>query len=108
MLLITRFRAVLLFYRGVAPFMLFCSALLLGAVLIPSLHEGLVTGIPPLLVFVKLLVDGAVWYLAEQLQPNQYWLYYNLGLSRTFLWLSVGALDGSLFLAAAWAAVAWL
>jgi hypothetical protein len=107
-LVFTRLRAVLVFYRSVAPFMLGCSALLIGAVQVPSLLEGITTGVPPLLVLVKVLVDGAVWYLAEQMRPNQYWLYYNLGMSRPFLWLSVGVLDGGLFLLAALAVAAWL
>jgi hypothetical protein len=107
-LILTRLRAVLVFYRSVAPFMLGCSALLIGAVQVASQLEGTTTGVPPLLVFVKLLTDGAVWYLADQMRPNQYWLYYNLGMSRRFLWLSVAVLDGGLFLLVALAVAAWL
>ena len=31
------------------------------------------------------------------MRPNQYWFYYNLGVSRWFLWGGVAVLDGLLF-----------
>ena len=94
----TRLRAVAVFYRSVAPFMLGISALLIGLVQVPGLHEGWARGALPALVLSKLLTGPLVWYLAEQLRPNQYWLYFNVGLSRSGLWASVVALDGLLVL----------
>jgi hypothetical protein len=94
-----RLRAVLLFYRSVAPFMLGITALLIGVVQLPGLHEGWAKNALLTLLSIKLLTTPAVWYLAEQMRPNQYWLYFNLGLTRSFLWGSVAVLDGVLFLA---------
>ena len=31
------------------------------------------------------------------MRPNQYWFYYNLGVSRRFLWGGVAVVDGLLF-----------
>ena len=98
-ILITRLRAVLLFYRSVAPFMLLISALILGCVLRPALLEGWAGGgILPQLVLIKLMTGPVVWYLAERMRPNQYWFYYNLGISLRFLWGGVAVLDGLLFI----------
>ncbi|HEX8659444.1 MAG TPA: hypothetical protein VF690_18030, partial [Hymenobacter sp.] len=73
---------MLLFYRGVAPFMLGLTALMLGGVLLPALREGSAQGLLPGLVLGKLATAPVVWYLAEQMRPDQYWFYYNLGVSR--------------------------
>ena len=91
-------RAILLFYRSVAPFTLGITALLVGAVLLPLLHEGLASGKLPGLALAKLLTSPVVWYLAERTRPNQYWFYYNLGVSRGRLWAGVVVLDGLIFL----------
>ncbi|MFD1470491.1 hypothetical protein ACFQ48_19855 [Hymenobacter caeli] len=104
--LATRLRAVLLFYRGVAPFTLGISALIVLAVLVPALREGRARGLLPMLLLLKLATGPAVWYLAEQLRPQQYWFYYNLGVSRGRLWAGVAVLDGLLFLGTAAAATA--
>ena len=96
--LATRLRAILLFYRSVAPFMLGVSALIVGGVLVPAMHDGLAVGLVPGLVLLKLATGPVVWYLSERMQSNQYWFYYNLGLSRRFLWVSIVLLDGALFL----------
>jgi hypothetical protein len=93
-----RLRAVSLFYRSVAPFMLGITALLILVVQLPGLHEGWAKNALPTLLSIKLLTTPAVWYLAEQMRPNQYWFYFNLGLSRSFLWGSVTVLDALLFL----------
>ena len=90
-------RAVLLFYRGVAPFMLGLTALMLGGVLLPALREGSAQSLLPGLVLGKLATAPVVWYLAEQMRPDQYWFYYNLGVSRPRLWAGVVGLDGLLF-----------
>ena len=97
-ILVTRLRAVLLFYRGVAPFTVGISALILGAVLLPALLEGQAAGLLPALLLVKLATGPVVWYLSERTRPHQYWFYYNLGVSRRHLWVSVALLDGLLFL----------
>lgn len=99
---------VLLFYRSVAPALLLVSAALLLGVLVPGLLEGWVAGVPLGLVLAKLLTVPAAWYLHDQLRPDQYWLSYNLGLARRWLWLGVAALDSLVFLAAAEATVALL
>lgn len=110
---VTRLRGIWLFYCGVAPVLLLISAVLLllmqlPVVLpLPSLHEGRVSGVPPGLVLAKLLSGLAVWYLANELRPQQCWFYYNLGLSRAWLWGGVALLDGGLFMVAA-EVVAWL
>ena len=105
--LLTWLRAVLLFYRSIAPFTLGSTALIIAAVLLPLLHEGqAAAGLLPRLVLVKLLTGPAVWYLAGQLRPQQYWLYYNLGVSRGRLWAGVAVLDGLLFLGTAATATA--
>jgi hypothetical protein len=96
--LLTRLRAVVLFYRSVASFMLGSTALLIGCVQLPGLHEGWAKNAVPTLLGIKLLTGPVVWYLAEQMRPNQYWFYFNLGLSRSFLWAGVGVLDSLLFL----------
>ncbi|MGI4834559.1 MAG: hypothetical protein ACRYFK_13975 [Janthinobacterium lividum] len=103
---VTRLRGIWLFYRGVAPVLLVISALLLvmqlpAMVPLPGVREGRVSGVPPGLVLAKLLSGLAVWYLANELRPQQYWFYYNLGLSRAWLWGGVAVLDGSLFLVVA-------
>ncbi len=100
-LLATQARAVLLFYRTVAPFMLGISGLILAAVLFPALHEGWGTGLLPAILLAKLATAPVVWYLSEQLRPGQYWFYFNLGVSRRRLWSGVVALDGVLFLGGA-------
>ena len=94
----TQARAVGLFYRSVAPFTLGITGLLLGAVLLPLLAEGKASGRLPALVLAKLLTVPAVWYLAERTRPNQYWFYFNLGLSRRWLWAGVAMLDSLLFI----------
>jgi hypothetical protein len=96
-----RVRAVFLFYRGVAPFMLGTTGLFIGCVQLPCLLAGWTRFALPTLLFFKLLVTPAVWYLSEQQRPHQYWLYFNMGLSRSTLWGSVVGLDGLLFLACA-------
>lgn len=98
LLLLIQLRGVVLFYRSVAPFMLGITALLVGCVLVPGLQEGWGAGALPALVLAKLLTGLAVWYLAEQLRPHQYWFYYNLGIARGWLWVGVLLLDGLLFL----------
>ena len=100
-LLLTRLRATLLFYRSVAPFMLGISGLLLSAVLVPALLEGFTHDLVFRLLLVKLATAPVVWYLAEQLRPGQYWFYFNLNIARGPLWMSVVALDAGLFLGGA-------
>jgi hypothetical protein len=95
--LLTWMRAVGLFYRSIAPFMLACTGLIIGCVLVPLLLEGKV-GMLPAAALAKLLTLPAVWYLAEQLRPHQYWFYYNLGVSRARLWAGTALLDGAFFL----------
>lgn len=104
---ITRLRGIWLFYRGVAPVLLSISAALLLLVQLPGLREGWATGVPPGLVLAKLLSGLAVWYLANELRPQQYWFYYNLGLPRAWLWGGVAVLDGAGFMLAA-ELIAWL
>jgi len=104
---VTRLRGIGLFYRGVAPVLLSSNAglllLLRLPVLVPllGLREARVSGVPPGLVLAKLLSGLAVWYLVNELRPQQYWFYYNLGLSKAWLWGGVAVLDGALFLGAA-------
>jgi hypothetical protein len=93
----TWLRAVGMFYRSVAPFTLGITALLLGAGQLPALLEGVATGSLPLLVLIKLSTLPAVWYLAERARPDQYWFFYNLGISRAALWLGVALADTALF-----------
>ena len=100
-ILITQLRAVGLFYRSVAPFMLGISGLLLLAVLVPALREGFTHGLIFRLLLAKLATAPVVWYLSEQLRPGQYWFYFNLNVSRRRLWAGVVALDGGLFLGGA-------
>ncbi|MBJ6111407.1 hypothetical protein JAO73_20470 [Hymenobacter sp. BT523] len=99
--LATQLRAVGLFYRSVAPFMLGISGLMLLAVLLPALLEGWGEGLLPALMLTKLATAPAVWYLSEQLRPGQYWFYFNLNVSRRRLWGGVVALDAVLFLGGA-------
>ena len=65
---------------------------------LPGLHEGWAKNSLFTLLFIKLLTGPAVWYLAEQLRPHQYWFYLNLHASRGVLWGGVAVLDGLLFL----------
>jgi hypothetical protein len=96
-----RLRAVLLFYRGAAPFMLGVTGLLIGCVQLPCLLAGWTKFSLPTLLFLKLLTMPAVWYLSERQRPHQYWFYFNMGLSRSLLWGNVVGLDGLLFLSLA-------
>ena len=100
-LLLTRVRATLLFYCGVAPFMLGVSGLLLAAVLLPALLEGFGHNLLFRLLLAKLATAPVVWYLSELLRPGQYWFYFNLHLSRQQLWAGVVLLDLCPFLAIA-------
>ena len=100
-ILVTQLRAVGLFYRSVAPFMLGISGLILLAVLLPATREGWSGGLLPALLLIKLATAPVVWYLSEQLRPGQYWLYFNLHISRRRLWAGVVALDDGVFLAGA-------
>src|SRR6476469_6318966 len=100
-ILATQLRAVGLFYRSVAPFMLGISGLILLAVLLPAILEGWSGGLLPGLLLTKLATAPVVWYLSEQLRPEQYWFYFNLHLSRRRLWAGVVALDGAVFLGGA-------
>ena len=100
-ILITQLRAVGLFYRSVAPFMLGISGLLLLAVLLPALLEGFTHDLIFRLLLAKLATAPVVWYLSEQLRPEQYWFYFNLNVSRRRLWAGVVALDAALFLGGA-------
>ena len=100
-ILVTQLRAVGLFYRSVAPFMLGISGLILVAVLLPAVHEGWSRGLLPGLLLAKLTTAPVVWYLSEQLRPGQYWLYFNLHVSRRRLWAGVVVLDAGLFLGGA-------
>lgn len=99
--LATQLRAVGLFYRSVAPFMLGISGLLLLAVLLPALLEGFTHDLISRLLLAKLATAPVVWYLSEQLRPGQYWFYFNLNISRRRLWSAVVALDAALFLGGA-------
>lgn len=109
---ITRLRGIWLFYRGVAPVLLVISAALLLVMQlpvmmqVPGLHEAGGTGVSPGLLLAKLLSGLAVWYLFNEMQPQRYWFYYNLGLSRAWLWGGVAVLDSSLFIVVA-QLVAW-
>jgi hypothetical protein len=96
-ILTTQLRAVGLFYRTVAPFMLGISGLLLGAVLVPALLEGRGGGLLPVLLLIKLATAPVVWYLSEQLRPGQYWFYFNLNISRRRLWAGAVLTDSLLF-----------
>ena len=100
-ILATQLRAVCLFYRSVAPFMLGVSGLILLAVLLPALLEGFTHDLIFRLLLIKLATVPVVWYLSEQLRPGQYWFYFNLHISRRRLWAGVVALDGGLFLGGA-------
>ena len=100
-ILTTQLRAVGLFYRSIAPFMLGISGLLLLAVMVPALLEGFTHGLISRLLLAKLATAPVVWYLSEQLRPGQYWFYYNLNMSRRRLWSAVVVLDGLLFLGGA-------
>ena len=100
-ILVNQLRAVGLFYRSVAPFMLGISGLLLLAVMVPALLEGFTHDLVLRLLLAKLATAPVVWYLSEQLRPGQYWFYFNLHISRWQLWISVVALDGGLFLGGA-------
>lgn len=100
-ILATQLRAVGLFYRGVAPFMLGISGLILLAVLLPAIYEGRSKGIMPALLLAKLATAPVVGLLSERLRPGQYWFYFNLNLSRRRLWAGVVVLDGALFLGGA-------
>jgi hypothetical protein len=108
----TRLRGIWLFYRGVAPVLLLISAALLLLMQLPvviqlqGLREKGGSGVSPGLLLAKLLSGLAVWYLVNELRPQRYWFYYNLGLSRAWLWSGVAVLDGSLFIVAA-QGVAW-
>jgi hypothetical protein len=110
---ITRLRGIWLFYRGVAPVLLVISAALLLVMQlpvmmqVPGLHEAGGTGVSPGLLLAKLLSGLAVWYLFNEMQPQRYWFYYNLGLSRAWLWGGVAVLDSSLFIVVA-QLVAWV
>ena len=110
---ITRLRGIWLFYRGVAPVLLVISAALLLVMQlpvmmqVPGLREAGGTGVSPGLLLAKLLSGLAVWYLFNEMQPQRYWFYYNLGLSRAWLWGGVAVLDSSLFIVAA-QLVAWV
>lgn len=110
---ITRLRGIWLFYRGVAPVLLVISAALLLVMQlpvmmqVPGLHEAGGTGVSPGLLLAKLLSGLAVWYLFNEMQSQRYWFYYNLGLSRTWLWGGVAVLDSSLFIVVA-QLVAWV
>jgi hypothetical protein len=103
----TRLRGIWLFYREVAPVLLLISAALLLVMQLPvmmqvaGLHEEKASGLSAGLLLAKLLSGLAVWYLASEMRPQRYWFYYNLGLSRAWLWGGVAVLDGSLFIAAA-------
>ena len=97
-ILATQLRAVGLFYRSVAPFMLAVSGLILLAVLLPAIREGWSSGLLPALLLTKVATAPVVWYLSEQLRPGQYWFYFNLHMSRRRLWAGVVALDGGVFL----------
>ncbi|WP_310392291.1 hypothetical protein [Hymenobacter sp.] len=103
---LTQLRAVGLFYRSIAPFTLGITALLVLLVLLPLLHEGRAAGLLPRLAGAKLLTGPAVWYLAERARPQQYWFYYNLGVSRRHLWTGVAVIDGLLFVGATTATTA--
>ncbi|UOQ99460.1 hypothetical protein MUN81_08210 [Hymenobacter sp. 5317J-9] len=100
-ILATQLRAVGLFYRSVAPFMLGISGLILLAVLLPALLEGWSAGLLPALLLIKLATAPVVWYLSEQLRPDQYWFYFNLNVSRRRLWGAVVVADGLVFLGGA-------
>ena len=100
-ILATQLRAVGLFYRSIAPFMLGISGLLLLAVLLPALLEGFTRDLIFRLLLAKLATAPVVWYLSEQLRPGQYWFYFNLNISRRRLWAGVVALDAGLFLGSA-------
>ncbi len=100
-ILTTQLRAVGLFYRSVAPFMLGISGLILLAILLPAILESWSSGLLPALLLTKLATAPVVWYLSEQLRPGQYWFYFNLHLSRRRLWASVVVADAALFLGGA-------
>jgi len=101
-ILTTQLRALGLFYRSVAPFMLGISGLMLLAVLVPALLEGFTHDLIFRLLLAKLATAPVVWLLSERLRPGQYWFYFNLNISRRRLWACVVALDAALFLGGAW------
>ena len=102
---VTWLRAVLLFYRSVGAFTVAITGLILGAGLLPALQEGLGKGALPRVVLIKLMTGPVVWYLAERARPQQYWFYFNLGISRAGLWAGVWVLDGLLFIGLAMALI---
>ncbi|MGI4875015.1 MAG: hypothetical protein ACRYFX_27990 [Janthinobacterium lividum] len=96
----SRWRALWLFYRSVAPALAGISLLVFGLAQLPTLADGHPASLVKLLV-LKVLVTPAAWYLSERTRPHQYWLYLNLGLSRRVLWGSAIGLDALLFAGAA-------
>ena len=95
---VTWLRAVLLFYRSVVWFTGAITGLILGAGLLPALHEGLGKGALPKIILIKLMTGPVVWYLAERTRPHHYWFYFILGISRAGLWAGAMVLDGLLFI----------
>lgn len=96
MKLTTRWHAIRLFYSSVAPALMGLSALIFLLGQLPPLLAGHAASLGRL-VMLKLLAAPAVWYLSEQTKPHQYWLYFNMGLSRRALWGTVIGLDTLLF-----------
>jgi hypothetical protein len=97
--LATQLRAVLLFYRSVLPFMWLISALIVCLVWLPARLGGWAgNSIWLKLLLIKLATAPAVWYLSERMRPAQYWLYYNMGVSRQYLWTGLLVLDSLFFL----------
>lgn len=92
-------RAVSLFYRTVAPFVTMFSLLIVGA---SVLYGNWPLRLSAAVLLVKLLTFPAVWYLWEQLRPQQYWLYLNLHIAPWQLWAGVVLADTGLFSAMIW------
>lgn len=80
-----------LFYRAVGPAHWLVSAAILGASWAAAGGLGAVPGL------LKLLSWPALAYLHEQLRPNRWWLWHNLGWSRPALWGWAFGLDMALY-----------
>jgi hypothetical protein len=91
-MLLLHFRCILLYYKSVAPYCLLINTL--AAVLLAQFGAGTFGALFPL----KYLTMGVLIFHYNSARSRDFWMFYNLGLSKRKFWAWFAALDLGIFI----------
>ena len=93
-MIVPKLRAALLFYRH------YCTVPLL--LIIPGAWLYMLNGLLVPLLIVKVAANALVWYFIYTIRQDGFYYFYNLHVSRTFLFLTWLLADLFLFCTVLW------